>query len=316
MSSASNPKTCPNCGETLKPHWKLCPSCGFSPAALLCPQCRSPVEDRWKLCPECQAMLLCPDCGKRIPAGQSNCPECSTAESQSSEQPELLSDPVTGMEFLRVPGGKFFMGDTFGEGIENELPVHEARLKTFYLGRFPVIQSQWDRLMPQNPSNFRGDRLPVEQVTWDDVQAFIRKLTEANSGSQAFRLPTEAEWEYAARSGGRKQRYAGGDDADAFAWFENNSGGQTRPVGSKAANALGIYDMSGNVWEWCQDRYSESAYQYHALEDSRWDRGREDRVIRGGSWNLDVWSVRCTRRMGYPSDFSGPALGFRLVMEP
>jgi len=315
MNSTSTPKTCSNCGEPLQPHWKLCPSCGFSPGAPVCPQCRNPVEDRWKLCPECQAILICPECGKRIPAGQSNCPECSPIESQSREKKELLSDPVTGMEFLRVPGGKFSMGDTFGEGIENESPVHEVRVETFYIGRFPVIQSHWNLLMSENPSNFRGDRLPVEQVAWDDVQTFIRKLTEANSQLKVFRLPTEAEWEYAARSGGRKQRYAGGENVDAVAWYENNSGGQTQPVGSKTSNGLDICDMSGNVWEWCQDRYSESAYQHHAAKNPLWNRSGEDRVIRGGSWNLDAWSVRCTRRMGYPEDFSGPALGFRLVME-
>jgi formylglycine-generating enzyme required for sulfatase activity len=228
---------------------------------------------------------------------------------------EPLTEPVTGMEFVRVPGGKFLMGDTFGEGIENELPVHEVQLGTFHIGRYPVTQSQWNRLMPENPSNFKGNSLPVERLTWNDVQAFICKLTEANPDRKVFRLPTEAEWEYAARSGGRKQRYAGGDDADAFAWYENNSSRQTQPVGSKASNGLDIFDMSGNVWEWCQDCFSDSAYRRHAAENPCWNRDGEDRVIRGGGWNLDAWSLRCTRRMGFPPDGSGPALGFRLVME-
>jgi formylglycine-generating enzyme required for sulfatase activity len=218
------------------------------------------------------------------------------------------------MEFVRVPGGEFLMGDTFGEGIENESPAHQVRLNTFYLGQYPVTQSQWNRLMPENPSNFRGDSLPVERVTWDDIQIFIRKLTAAQPDRKGFRLPTEAEWEYAARSGGQKQRYAGGDDVDALAWYENNSGGQTQPVGSRAPNGLDVFDMSGNVWEWCQDFFSENAYRYHVPENPCWNRDGEDRVIRGGGWNMDAWSIRCTRRMGFPPDGSGPALGFRLVM--
>ena len=207
------------------------------------------------------------------------------------------------------------MGDTLGDGIENELPVHQVRLNTFYIGQYPVTQSQWNRLMPENPSNFRGDSLPVERVAWDDIQAFIHKLTAAQPDRKGFRLPTEAEWEYAARSGGQKQRYAGGDDADALAWYENNSGGQTQPAGSRAPNGLDIFDMSGNVWEWCQDLFSESAYRYHDPENPCWNRDGEDRAIRGGGWNMDAWSIRCTRRMGFPPDGSGPALGFRLVME-
>jgi formylglycine-generating enzyme required for sulfatase activity len=220
------------------------------------------------------------------------------------------------MEFVWVPGGKFLMGDTFGEGGENELPVHEVRLDAFFIARYPVTQSQWNRLMPENPSQFRGNSLPVEQVAWDDIQVFIRKLTEANPDRKGFLLPTEAQWEYAARSGGRKQRYAGGNDADAVAWYEINSSGQSQPVGTKLPNDLGIFDMSGNVWERCQDRFSESAYDSHAVANPRWEKGGPDRVIRGGGWNLDAWSIRCTRRMGFSQDYAGPALGFRLVMAP
>jgi formylglycine-generating enzyme required for sulfatase activity len=228
---------------------------------------------------------------------------------------DSMTEALTGMEFVRIPAGKFLMGDTFGEGLENELPVHEVRLDAFYLGRFPVTQSQWVRLIPENPSHFRDDRLPVEQVTWLDIQNFVRRLSAADS-RKVFRLPTEAEWEYAARSGGRRQRYAGGDDADAVAWYAENSGERTRPVGTKTPNDLGLFDMSGNVWEWCQDRFSESAYRRHKPDNPVLEAKGEDRVIRGGGWNMDAWSIRCARRMGFPQDTSGPALGFRLVMQP
>jgi len=316
MNTTADSKSCPNCGEPLQPHWKICPACEHSLGELVCPQCQRPVQERWKRCPECQATLLCPKCGNRLPADQSGCPLCLQSGSDSRHEGQRQTEPATGMEFVRVPGGKFLMGDTFGEGGENELPVHEVRLDPFFIGRYPVTQSQWNRLMRENPSQFRGNSRPVEQVSWDDIQAFICKLIEANPDRKGFRLPTEAEWEYAARSAGRKQRYAGGNDADALAWYENNSSGQTQPVGAKSPNDLGIFDMSGNVWERCQDCFSESAYDSHAAANPLWEKAGPDRVIRGGGWNLDAWSIRCTRRMGFSQDYAGPALGFRLVMEP
>jgi formylglycine-generating enzyme required for sulfatase activity len=153
----------------------------------------------------------------------------------------------------------------------------------------------------------------VEQVCWDDVQAFLALLNRGGQGR--FRLPSEAEWEFAARSGGKAERFSGADSPDAVAWFEANSGGSTQPVGRKRPNGLGFYDMSGNVWEWCLDLFAPDAYRRHPLHDPLWQEAGPDRVIRGGSWNLDAWSVRCARRFGYPPDFVGPALGFRVLME-
>lgn len=313
MSAKDGPRTCPNCGEPLRSHWTVCPACEFSLAEPVCPQCQTAVKERWKRCPECQTALICSICGRRLARGQRQCPQCGPRPIQSMER---LVEPVTGMEFVRVPGGIYAMGDTFEEGIENELPVHDIRVDSFYIGRFAVTQSQWNRVMPENPSKFRGDALPVEQVAWDAVQHFIQRLTDANPDAVRFRLPTEAEWEYAARSGGKNQRFAGGDDAEPVAWFADNSGGRSQPVGSKAANDLGLFDMSGNVWEWCQDHFAEDAYRRHRTENPVWHGEGEDRVIRGGSWNLDVWSVRCSRRMGFSTEFAGPALGFRLVAIP
>jgi formylglycine-generating enzyme required for sulfatase activity len=151
----------------------------------------------------------------------------------------------------------------------------------------------------------------VEQVCWQDATEFIQRLNGRTPGANLFRLPTEAEWEYAARSGGRKELYAGGDDIDSLAWYSENSEGSTRPVGRKAPNGLGLFDMSGNVWEWCQDIYAHAAEK--GLERPFPGKASCERVIRGGSWNLDAWSARCSRRFGFPEDYFGAGLGFRLA---
>ena len=205
------------------------------------------------------------------------------------------------------------MGDVSGEGSETEIPVHEVNLKSFFIGKYPVTQTQWQRVMENNPSRFQGDFRPVEQVSWFDVRIFIKRLSEMNKGKYEYRLPSEAEWEYAARSSGKDEKFAGGDRVNTVAWFEENSDGSTHPVGKKEPNGLGLYDMSGNVWEWCLDVYREDAYKNHIRENPVCTEGGSDRVIRGGSWNLDAWSVRCARRFSCTPDFFGPGLGFRLV---
>jgi formylglycine-generating enzyme required for sulfatase activity len=292
---------CRQCGEPLRKNWKICPVCETPVAALKCPQCGQMVKRHWTLCPQCNARLICSACNPQAPPAY---------------RPEpVITDPITGMEFLWVAGGTFKMGDMFGDGLENETPVHDVELDDFYLGKYPVTQRQWKQVMGTNPSRFqKGDLYPVEQVSWSDVQAFIRKLTALNAENFVFRLPSEAEWEYAARSGGQKEKFAGGDMVGALAWYDENSGGSTHPVGRKMPNGLGFYDMSGNVWEWCRDGYDEMAYQSHECRNPVMPEGRREGAMRGGGWNLDSWSVRCTRRMGYPIDYFGPALGFRLVI--
>ena len=246
--------------------------------------------------------LVCPRCGVRMAAGGAPCPACAEGSAQASAARDDFIEPVTGMEFVFVPGGVFQMGDLFGDGWENEQPVREVRVGDFRIARYPVTQGQWRRVMSENPSRFqKGDDYPVEQVSWADAVAFIRQLNSQTPGAD-FRLPGEAEWEYAARSGGRKQLFAGGDDVGAVAWYADNSDGSTQPVGRKAPNGLGLYDMSGNVWEWCRDLYIPAAAR--------------DRVIRGGSWNLDAWSARCSRRFGFSEDYCGAGLGLRLAAPP
>lgn len=232
-----------------------------------------------------------------------------------------FTDTITGMEFVQVPGGCFQMGDTFGDGKSDELPVHEACLDSFAIGKYEVTQGQWQAVIGGNPSRFqKGDNFPVENVSWEDAQAFIAKLNKQSGRS--YRLPTEAEWEFAARSGGKKERYAGGDNVEEYAWYERNSGFSTRPVGGRKANGLGIHDMSGNVWEWCQD-WSDSRYYAASPRNNPPGPGTGSyRAVRGGSWLDSPFQVRSANRFrGTPvrNDFQDQRalyLGFRLVLPP
>ena len=230
-------------------------------------------------------------------------------------------DPTMGMEFVRVEGGTFQMGcgPWAGECKPNESPLHEVTVSGFWIGKYSVTQGQWQKVMGSNPSGFKkGVNYPVETVSWDDAKQFIQKLN-GMSGFR-FRLPTEAEWEYAARSGGKAEKYAGGSDVDAVAWYSSNSGKSTHPVGTKAPNGLGIYDMSGNVFQWCEDLYDENAYGKGQRDNPISNSGGSLRVLRGGSWSRDATWVRCAFRgfwepasHGLGGRLGGTGLGLRLV---
>ena len=195
----------------------------------------------------------------------------------------IFTDPITGMEFVYVPGGKFMMGSILDILFYKENPVHEVTLDGFYIGKYPVTQGQWKKVMRNNFSEFdRGADHPAENMSWDYVQDFIKVLISKNKGRYQFRLPTEAEWEYAARSGGKKEMYAGGDDFDAVAWSGQNSGETTHPVGKKLPNGLGLYDMSGNVAEWCQDWFGD--YPSESVANPKGPSTSSFRVLRGGSY--------------------------------
>ncbi len=230
-------------------------------------------------------------------------------------------EPVTGMEFVWVPGGCYQMGDTFGDGEDNEKPVHEVCIDGFWMGKYEVTQAQYRTVTGQNPSEFKGDRNPVEQVSWDDAKSFISKLNRQTG--KTFALPTEAQWEYAARSGGKKEKYAGGGNVDQVAWYKGNSGGKTHQVGTKIPNGLGIYDMSGNVYEWCEDVYDQGGYNKHSKNNPLITSGSSYRVIRGGSWGNYPRNVRAAGRSRYSADFRlsfmgfrGSYVGFRLCLVP
>ncbi|MBN1837268.1 MAG: formylglycine-generating enzyme family protein [Spirochaetales bacterium] len=187
------------------------------------------------------------------------------------------------MEFVRIEPGTFVMGSPDGEeGRDNdEGPQTRVTLtKPFYLGKYEVTQAQWEAVMGSNPSQFKqGGRYPVEQVSWDDCQEFIKRLNARHPG-RGFRLPTEAEWEYACRAGTAGARYGA---LNGVAWYDGNSGSATHPVGEKSANAWGLHDMLGNVWEWCGDWYADTL-PGGSVTDPVGPGSGSFRVLRGGSW--------------------------------
>ncbi|HLA50698.1 MAG TPA: SUMF1/EgtB/PvdO family nonheme iron enzyme, partial [Thermodesulfobacteriota bacterium] len=212
------------------------------------------------------------------------------------------TDPATGMEFIFVKGGCFQMGGTFGDGGSYEKPVHEVCVDDLYMGKYEVTQAEWQKVMGNNPSLFKNcDNCPVEKVSWNDIQEYINKLNEKNAGAgfkpaPAYRLPTEAEWEYAARSGGKNEKYAGGNDLDSVAWYSSNSGSKTHPVGQKNPNGLGIYDMSGNVWEWVNDWYDDNYYKSSPRDNPQGANSGQYRALRGGSWDGRPLYLRASYR--------------------
>jgi formylglycine-generating enzyme required for sulfatase activity len=206
-----------------------------------------------------------------------------------SFDPESFTETVNGVniEILAIKGGTFLMGSPANEvGRDDSETQHQVSVSNFYIGKYEVTQAQWKAIMGNNPSRFKGDDLPIENVSWNDVQEFLQKLNEKTGKS--FRLPTEAEWEYAARGGTRSRNYfyAGGNTLNKMAWFMDNSNKTTHSVGSKQPNELGIYDMSGNVWEWCNDWYSKDYYSKSPQSNPTGTASGSGRVRRGGSWGL------------------------------
>lgn len=219
-----------------------------------------------------------------------------------------------GMKFTLIPAGEFYMGS---EESDDEEPVHKVKIKNpFYLGTYPVTQTEWKAVMGDNPSGFNGDNLPVETVSWDKVQEFIKKLNETE-GTDKYRLPSEAEWEYACRAG-TTTRYSFGDlesELGKYAWYDDNSDGETHPVGQKKPNPWGLYDMHGNVWEWVQDMWQ---YDYDGAPtdgSARESGDGADRVDRGGSWSGTAGYCRSAFRVSYDPSSSRSSLGFRLLQE-
>ena len=224
---------------------------------------------------------------------------------------------VKGVEFkmIKVEGGTFSMGATSEQGrdaYDSEKPVHSVTLSDYYVGETEVTQELWEAVMGSNPSYFKGyNQRPVESVSWNDCQEFIKKLNQLTG--KEFRLPTEAEWEYAARGGKYSKdyvyKYSGSNNAYEVAWYDGNSG--THPVKTKKANELGLYDMSGNVWEWCNDRYGD--YQSYSQTNPTGPSEGVDRVLRGGGWGSDDRSVRVSIRFYYSPGGRHYYYGLRLA---
>jgi formylglycine-generating enzyme required for sulfatase activity len=250
------------------------------------------------------------------------------AERQAKEREERKRREEAAQAFIEmvpVEGGSFQLG---GE--------HAVTVPDFEIGKYPVTQKQWREIMGNNPSHFKGDDLPVENISWDDAQAFINKLNKRFPGRH-FRLPSEAEWEYAARGGllSKGYEYAGSNKLDEVGWYWENSGDKplsgkwdwekiqknncrTHPVGQKKANELGLHDMSGNVWEWCADDW-HSDNEGRPTDGSAWvdspQRG-SPRVLRGGSWLGNAGSCRVSLRNDYIPDSRGSGIGFRVAFVP
>ena len=219
------------------------------------------------------------------------------------------------IDMVRVEAGTFTMGATaeMKDPWNEEKPTHQVTLTNdYYIGKYEVTQALWKAVMGNNPSNFKGDNLPVEQVSWDDCQEFISKLNRITG--KTFRLPTEAEWEYAARSGkkSRGYQYSGSNNLSDVAWYFDNSRKKTHAVGTKQPNELGIYDMSGNVWEWCQDRYGE--YNSSSLVNPTGANSGSDRVYRGGGWCFSARFCRSSFRLSATPAYRVIDLGLRLVL--
>jgi formylglycine-generating enzyme required for sulfatase activity len=224
---------------------------------------------------------------------------------------ENLGSGIT-LDMIFVEGGTFMMGSN--DGFKNERPMHSVTLVSFWIGKYQVTQAQWEAIMCNNPSYFKGDSLPVDYVSWDDAQEFIKKLNQKTG--KKYRLLTEAEWEYAARGGnkGRGYQYAGSNNIYEVAWFKDNSFGEIHPVGQKKANKLGVFDMSGNVFEWCGDWYDEDYYKNSPRNNPKCMNFGSMRVYRGGSSDNISAKCRVANRKGALSENRYNGLGFRLCL--
>lgn len=279
-------------------------------------------------------------CGE-TDAGIREDPVAAGSEAVPSHKPllmggDLWEDQATGMIFVWVPGGVFRMGSGpwDDQGAADEKPVHEVWLDSFWVGRYPVTVGQYLAFAENHPEHLPewmdgdltvgalerydgfGDspparNTPIVGISWHDAGAFARWLSDRTG--HFFRLPTEAQWEFTARSGGVDQKYPGGRQPEPFAWFADNSGGRLHPVGEKEPNGLGIYDMSGNVCEWCLDVYARHAYDHHAPHNPAVLSGEGGQVVRGGSWRYGARDIRCADRGHYVGNYRDGDLGFRLV---
>lgn len=242
-------------------------------------------------------------------------------EMQASFQESDYTERVLGVEFemLAIEGGVYFMGSNDPEANDDENPVHKVRLDDFYLGKYEVTQAQWEAIIGDNPSYNKGcDDCPVENIMFR-VEEFIEALNQVTGKN--YRLPTEAEWEYAARGGQympslderTDYKYSGSNQIDEVAWYADNSQGKTQPIGLKKPNTLGIYDMTGNVWEPCQDKYYADYYNFSVPNNPVNPAMGDYQVLRGGSWFNDAYNCRNTNRVEGFRNYGSNARGIRLA---
>ncbi|MBR5716967.1 MAG: formylglycine-generating enzyme family protein [Bacteroidales bacterium] len=234
----------------------------------------------------------------------------------SPQSPSLLPITANGVTFnmVYVEGGTFQMGasNNDSDALNDEKPAHQVSLPSYYIGETEVTQELWQAVMGSNPSHFTGDNRPVENVSWNDCQVFVKKLNAATG--KMFRLPTEAEWEFAARGGNKSKgfKFSGSNKLEDVAWYDGNSGSTTHDVKTKNPNELGLYDMSGNVWEWCSDWSAN--YNGSPQTNPQGLGSGQGRAYRGGGWGNYARSCRSSNRRSHYPDNGYNYLGLRLVL--
>ncbi len=261
-------------------------------------------------------------------------PEPTEAGSTTKSPSKTLAVDLGGgmkMEMIPIPAGEFMMGspDSDNYAIEDEKPQHRVRItKPFYLGKYLVTQEQWQAVMGNKPSRFKSPKNPVEEVSWDDCQKFLKKLNDKVGGPPSpqpspggrgeFRLPTEAQCEYACRAGSTT-RYCFGHEQSRlgeYAWYGENSGGKTHPVGEKKPNAWGLYDMQGNTWKWCADWYDKDYYAHAPTDDPPGPATGSCRVLRGGGWHSPARRCRSAYRLYYGPGGGDDDISLRVAWVP
>lgn len=262
---------------------------------------------------------------KRLTKKQQTTTTKKTEKSSSRRTSSQKTMPITSSNnsiiqklinnMVYVEGGSFMMGATAEQGIdatESEKPPHKVNLSSFSMGKYEVTQEEWQAVMGNNPSGFKGTKLPIESVSWNEAQEFIRKLNDITG--KKFRMPTEAEWEYAARGGNRSKgyKYSGSDALSDVAWHSKNGGYMTHEIGRKKPNELGLYDMAGNVWEWCQDLYG--SYSSDSKTNPTGSSSGSTRVARGGSWISNERYCRLSYRNYEPENKKSAEIGLRLAL--
>ena len=270
------------------------------------------------------ALVLLPGCGSKGANDGANSPDAGRKlQSAPTKETLSLNQPATNaMEMVQILGGKFMMGDKD----EVDAPPHEVVVGSFFMDRRLVTQEQFQKVVGANPSRWKGEKNPVEQLRWSDAVKFCNKRSELEGlrpcydlktlkcdfEASGYRLPTEAEWEYACRAGTTTAYFFGDSPAklNDYAWFDKNSGGHPRPVGQKQPNPWGLHDMAGNVWEWCNDFYKVDYYQESPRENPKGPNEGQNKVLRGGAWRFSADNCRSGYRYNESPGYSDVCFGY------